>query len=145
MLREIRGVVQRDLARRKRWFQDDFFDLYFWQDPGGEVLEMQLCYDRTGRERALVWKRGAGTTHAQVDTGETTASRRDTPLLQRGGKFGGWQVRERLAAGAAGLEPRLAAFVLDKVREYCDPPRRFRRPGRSTPDWLRRLRRLRRL
>ncbi len=31
-MREIRGVDQRDPQRVKRWFQDDYFDLYIWQD-----------------------------------------------------------------------------------------------------------------
>ena len=141
MLREIRNVVQRSLERRKRWFEDDDFDLYVWQAPAGEVLELQLCYERgTRRERALTWKRGIGYANYSVDSGEESANARRTPLLSSGGRFGGWAVREKLVGAVGGMEPEIAAFVLDKVAEHCDPPRRFKRRGRSAPDWLRRVR-----
>ena len=127
MLREIRNIMQRSLVRRKRWFHDDDFDLYVWQAPDGVVLELQLCYERgTSRERALTWKRGIGYANYRVDSGESTATERQTPLMYAGGRFGGWRIREKLVAAAGDLEPGIAAFVLDKVAEHCDPPRRFR-------------------
>jgi hypothetical protein len=71
MLREIRrGVAQRSLEKRKRWFQDEYFDLFIWQDPTGQIVQLQLCYERgTRKERALTWKRGTGFDHAVVDQG----------------------------------------------------------------------------
>jgi hypothetical protein len=141
MLVEIRNIVQRNLERRKRWFHDDDFDLYVWQAPDAQVLELQLCYERgTHRERALTWKRGMGYANYAVDSGEASPMARQTPMLVAGGRFGGWRIRERLVAAAGDLEPAIAAFVLDKVAEHCDPPRRFQRRGRSAPDWLRRIR-----
>lgn len=141
MLLEIRNIVQRSLEKRKRWFHDDDFDLYVWQAPDDEVLELQLCYERGTRfERALTWKRGIGYANYAVDSGEATATERRTPLLYSGGRFGGWAVREKLAGAVDRMEPAIAAFVLDKVAEHCDPPRRFARRGRSAPDWLRKIR-----
>ena len=141
MLREIRNIVQRSLTRRKRWFHDDDFDLYVWQAPEGDVLELQLCYERgTSRERALTWKRGIGYANYTVDSGEANPTERSTPILIGGGQFGGWRIREKLVGAADSLEPEIAAFVLDKVAEHCDPPHRFPRRGRSAPDWLRRVR-----
>lgn len=141
MLLEIRNIVQRSLERRKRWFHDDDFDLYVWQAPCGEVLELQLCYERGTRyESALTWKRGVGYAHSAVDSGEETATARRTPLLRSGGRFGGWAVREKLLAAVGGMEPAIAAFVLERVAEHCNPPRRFARRDRSAPDWLRRIR-----
>ena len=141
MLREIRNIVQRNLTRRKRWFHDEDFDLYVWQSPEGDVLEMQLCYERgTSRERALTWKRTIGYANYSVDAGDADPTARNTPLLIGGGRFGGWRVREKLVAAADALDPGIKAFVLDKVAEHCDPPRRFTRRGRSAPDWLRRVR-----
>jgi hypothetical protein len=142
MLREIRSVVQRSLTRRKRWFHDDDFDLYLWQSPEGEVLELQLCYERgTSRERALTWKRGIGYADYRVDSGEAyAAGGKRAAILIGGGRFGGWRIREQLVGAAENLDPQIAAFVLDKVAEHCDPPRRFPRRGRSAPNWLRRTR-----
>ena len=103
MLREIKNIMQRSLVRRKRWFQDDDFDLYVWQAPDGTVLELQLCYERaTRRERALTWKRGIGYGNYVVDSG---VEQRDTPLLYSGGRFGVGAstrgVRQNDVAGAA--------------------------------------------
>jgi hypothetical protein len=141
MLSEIKNIMQRSLVRRKRWFHNDDFDLYVWQAPDGVVLELQLCYESgTTREKALTWKRGIGYAHYKIDSGESTATERQTPLMCAGGHFGGWRIREKLVAAASDLEPEIAAFVLDKVAEHCDPPRRFPRRGRSAPDWLRRIR-----
>ena len=53
MLLEIRNIVQRSLERRKRWFHDDDFDLYVWQAPCGEVLELQLCQSRSPDSSAM--------------------------------------------------------------------------------------------
>lgn len=143
MLREIHRVSQRSVERRKRWFQDEYFDLYIWQIASGDVVELQLCYARgTSKERALSWRRGAGYDHALVESGRSEGeAMQASQLMRSGGKFGGWQVRERLAGGVGSLEPELSAFILDKVKDYCDPPHRFRRPGRVAPDWLRRLKR----
>ena len=141
MLAEIKAVMQRNLERRKRWFHDDYFDLYVWQAPDETVLEMQLCYERGSKwERALTWKRGLGYAHYMVDSGESKATERQTPIMFTGGKFGGWKVREQLVGAVGRLDAPLAAFVLDKVAEHCDPPRRFPRRGRSAPGWLRRIR-----
>ena len=141
MLLEIKSVMQRNLERRQRGFHDDYFDLYVWQAPDGQVLEMQLCYERgSKRERALTWKRGIGYAHYMVDSGESKATERQTPILFTGGKFGGWKVREQLVGAVHNLEKPIADFVLDKVAEHCDPPRRFPRRGRSAPGWLRKIR-----
>lgn len=142
MLREIRNIVQRSLTRRKRWFHDDDFDLYVWQAPEGDVLELQLCYERgTSRERALTWKRGIGYANYRVDAGEKDpAQQKSAAILVGGSQFGGWRIREKLVGAAQDLDREIADFVLDKVAEHCDPPRRFPKRGRSAPDWLRRVR-----
>jgi hypothetical protein len=61
MLKEILGVAD-DPPARRRWFHDDFFDLFVWQ-AGEEVTLFQLCYGRDSSERALVWDRGRGFFH----------------------------------------------------------------------------------
>src|SRR5262245_35119243 len=58
MLKEIHGVTD-DPAARRRWFHDDFFDLFIWQ-ADGEVTLFQLCYGGDSSERALVWDAGPG-------------------------------------------------------------------------------------
>jgi len=62
MLREIEGVTAVPPTQR-RWFHDDYFDLFVWQTLGGEVIRFQLCYGIHSSERALVWERQSGFFH----------------------------------------------------------------------------------
>ena len=61
MLKEIHGLTDEPPARR-RWFHDDFFDLFVWE-AGGEVTLFQLCYGVDSDVRALVWDRQRGFFH----------------------------------------------------------------------------------
>ena len=45
MLREMASVRQQDSSVRRRWFRDDYFDLFTWQEPDGGIVGFQLCYD----------------------------------------------------------------------------------------------------
>jgi hypothetical protein len=60
-MREIFGLAD-DPPARKRWFHDDYFDLFVWE-TGGEVTLFQLCYGVDSKERALVWDKGRGLFH----------------------------------------------------------------------------------
>jgi hypothetical protein len=62
MLHEIVGVADEPPTRR-RWFHDDYFDLFVWQTLEGEVTQFQLCYGIDSSERALVWHRQGGFFH----------------------------------------------------------------------------------
>src|SRR5258708_38860675 len=58
MLKEILGVAD-DPPARRRWFHDDYFDLFVWQ-AGGEAPLIQVCYGADATERALVWDKTRG-------------------------------------------------------------------------------------
>jgi hypothetical protein len=61
MLKEIYGVAD-DPPARRRWFHDDYFDLFVWQAEGKLTL-FQLCYGLDSKERALVWDQQRGFFH----------------------------------------------------------------------------------
>jgi hypothetical protein len=61
MLKEIHGVTD-DPPARRRWFHDDYFDLFVWEAEG-EVTLFQLCYGVHSSDRALVWDRSRGFFH----------------------------------------------------------------------------------
>ena len=61
MMKEIFGLAD-DPPARRRWFHDDYFDLFVWE-TGGEVTLFQLCYGAGSTERALVWDKGRGLFH----------------------------------------------------------------------------------
>jgi hypothetical protein len=56
-MREIHGVDDEQRLHR-RWFHDEYFDLFVWQDTTGRVARFELCYGAGGSERALVWLGG---------------------------------------------------------------------------------------
>jgi hypothetical protein len=58
-MQEILGVTDEPGAHR-RWFHDDYFDLFVWQAEGGELVQFQLCYGIDSSERALVWHKSGG-------------------------------------------------------------------------------------
>ena len=51
MLREIPGVRQDKPDLRRRWYQDEYFDLYTWHAQAGRPAAFQLCYDTRARAR----------------------------------------------------------------------------------------------
>jgi len=61
MLKEIHGVAD-DPPAKRRWFHDEYFDLFVWQ-AAGEVTLFQLCYGGDADARALVWDRARGFFH----------------------------------------------------------------------------------
>ena len=58
-MHEILGVTDEPGVHR-RWFHDDYFDLFVWQGSGGELVQFQLCYGIDSSERALVWHKRSG-------------------------------------------------------------------------------------
>jgi len=61
MMREILGVAD-DPPAKRRWFHDEFFDLFVWQ-TGEEVTLFQLAYGGDSVPRALVWDKKRGLFH----------------------------------------------------------------------------------
>ena len=114
-LREVTIVEQRDPALRRRWFENDYFDLFTWEDSTGALTKFQLCYDVELNERALVWERSVGTYHDGVDHGDGAMV---TPILVTDGKFDSGTVVPRFERDSASLPSELRDFVLAKMREH---------------------------
>ena len=62
MLREILDVMQDDPSSQRRWFHDDYFDLFVRQTDGA-LSAFELCYGIQSNEQALAWIRGQGYFH----------------------------------------------------------------------------------
>ena len=118
MLREILAVRQDNPELRRRWFQDDFFELYTWQARDGTLAGFQLCYDVRGRERAVTWHRAHGFSHNRIDYGSSRGRMKGTPLLAGDGRFPHRFVRSRFIRHAAPLDATMRSFILDKMREF---------------------------
>jgi hypothetical protein len=118
VLREILAVRQDRPELRRRWFQDEFFDLYTWQTHSGAIVGFQLCYDLRGRERAVTWHREHGFSHNRIDYGGGSGRMKGTPLLAGDGRFPHRFVRTRFIRHAVSLDAATCTFILDKMREF---------------------------
>jgi hypothetical protein len=97
MLKEILGLAD-DPPARRRWFHDEYFDLFVWQ-TGAEVTLFQLCYGVDSSERALVWDKSRGFFHDGPP-----ASRNDVA---------------RFDDAAAELPPDLRNPIREKIYEFA--------------------------
>lgn len=97
MLKEILGVAD-DPPAQRRWFHDDYFDLFVWQ-ADGQVTLFQLCYGADATERALVWDKSRGFFH-------------DGPPASR-------DVVARFEDAATGLPADIRSEVREKVHEFA--------------------------
>jgi hypothetical protein len=96
MLKEILGVAD-DPPAKRRWFHDEYFDLFVWQ-AGNEVTLFQLCYGPGASERALVWDKARGFFHDGPASGD---------------------VVPRFEDAAATLPADLSAAIREKVHEFA--------------------------
>ena len=142
MLREIQGVRQDSQGLKRRWYQDEFFDLFTWLAADGTLVAFQVCYDRPGREHAITWHRQHGFSHNKVDAGSMAGRIKGTPLLVGDGRFPHRLVRQRFIKHAGTLDAITRKSILDRMREYgramargaITVPRRKREPlNQTTP------------
>jgi hypothetical protein len=95
-MREIQGISNEPEARR-RWFHDNYFDLFVWQIASGDITRFQLCYGINTSERALVWDRNVGFFHDGEEIGASGA-------------------RDVIGAGAAPGKPPTADPVFSRFK-----------------------------
>ena len=108
--------VTRDLDRQ--FASDDYFDLFVWYEPDGQIHGFQLCYDKRRRERALTWTRNRGFMHARVDGGESSPNANGTPILIPEGSFPSETVRREFLARSPLLAAEIRDLVLARLDEY---------------------------
>lgn len=118
MMKEIHGVTAAP-PHRRRWFHDEYFDLFVCETDDGELVSFELCYGVDSSEQAVVWHRDSGFFH---DGAVPAARQKPEPVLSR---FDG---------AARELPEPLRASVLERLREYSE-----RRP--LVPSRRRRFRR----
>ncbi|MGC2520932.1 MAG: hypothetical protein WA373_17705 [Burkholderiales bacterium] len=114
MLREILGVLQDDPSSRRRWFHDDYFDLFVRQ-TGSELAAFELCYGIQSNEQALVWNRGQGYFHdGDMSGGEFIGAR-----LASGDPLEADPIIARFERAAVGLPEALHLALEARLREYA--------------------------
>ncbi len=115
MLKEILGVLQDDPSSQRRWFHDDYFDL-FVRETGGELSAFELCYGIGSSERALAWIRGRGFFH---DGGIPNSEDFIGARLAPGDALGADPIIARFERAAVGVPEALRLALEARLREYA--------------------------
>lgn len=119
MLAEIPKVKQIPGEPQRRWFMDNFFDLIVWLDEQSQIIGFQLCYDVSGNERALTWRRKVGFQHQRVDDGERHGMRfKGTPILVADGAFEGAHIAEVFRVQSLNIDSKIAEFMIEKLQQF---------------------------
>ncbi|WP_157237552.1 hypothetical protein [Beggiatoa alba] len=113
-------LTQQDTVdKRKRWFEDTYFDLFVWQDINtGEMTSFQLCYDRTGTERVISWERHRGFEHQRIDDGETSPHKNMTPVFTGISLSLPAALLSRFHLASQGIDVTVRQFITQKLEEY---------------------------
>ena len=120
MLREVVNVHQLDPRLRRRWFCDDYFDIFVWErrESGSAIVGFQLCYDKAQHERVLSWRETTGYTHRGIDSGESGPVTNRSPIMVADGVLPYHAVLEKFDAGAESLDARIRDFIREKLLNY---------------------------
>jgi len=114
VLKEILDVSQDDPRSRRRWFHDDYFDLFLRQ-TGADLIEFELCYGIGSSERALAWSRGRGYFHdgGKPGSGDAIGARLAADRLESD------PVIARFEGAARGMPEDLRLALREHLREFA--------------------------
>jgi hypothetical protein len=121
MLQEINAARQIPGELYRRWFFSAEQDLVVWYDADVNIVGFQLAYNKNRQERSIYWKAGRGFSHHDVDDGEDSPFKSNTPLLTIDGAFDRDSVLQEFLQLAQELPEEIMAFVNNKLREYAAP------------------------
>ena len=124
MLKELKGIAQKEEGIHRRWFEDAHYELIVWyRIPEGRKLSgrdpitgFQLCYSRFHAESCVTWTESEGFSHDDIDDTRVGLSIPAAPMLVSDGP-----VPESLAGSfqeaSAKIPKKISAFVLRKLEE----------------------------
>jgi hypothetical protein len=120
MLAEIRHVKQERGKDRRRWFTDDYWDLYVWVNAAGEFSGFQLCYGKPDAERALTWMEGQSPAHtgvSEASPGRAGAMNLEASILVADGTMDVRTVARRFWQESKGIDKTVRIYVVLKLKE----------------------------
>jgi len=115
VLREILDVLQDEPSSQRRWFHDDYFDLFVRQ-TGGELAAFELCYGIDSHERALVWSGTQGYFH---DGGTSASGEFIGARLAPGDAIEADPIIARFERAAGELPEAVCLALKARLREYA--------------------------
>src|SRR4030042_7131981 len=111
---EIKQVTQDSKDNIRRHFANKFFDLYIWvSKANNEIVSFQLCYNIYYNEKNLLWEKGKGYSHKNVDTKWI-----QTPILAPDGIFDKENVAEKFKNESIEIDKKISDFIYKKLIEY---------------------------
>ncbi|MBN2546508.1 MAG: hypothetical protein JXB50_11975 [Spirochaetes bacterium] len=111
---EIKKITQDSRENIRRHFANKFFDLYIWiSKADNEIVSFQLCYDINYNEKNLIWEKGRGYSHKNVD-----ARWIQTPILTPDGIFDKKSVAVKFKEESMEIDKRISGFIYKKLIEY---------------------------
>jgi hypothetical protein len=116
-MREILGVADEPNVHR-RWFHDDYFDLFVRQTESGEIVQFQLCFGIDSSERALVWDRKGGFFLDGVEAEAPEKGKTAGAKQAQAGPFDVAPVAERFDAAAGALPQDIRLAVATRLHQF---------------------------
>lgn len=104
----------------RRFFTDDYFDLYIWYDKkGGNITGFQLCYDKAHNARALTWEVDKGFSHNKIDGADATGGiMKKSPILVPDGIFNKQRIALLFKKAGKLLEAEIFDLIYGKLLKY---------------------------
>ena len=125
MLNEVPHVTQYEPGQYRRWFHDEYFNLYTWESADGDLRCFQLCYGKDDVRRARRWSPEAGYRHEGVDSPEDKPVRAMSAIFVVDGIFDQAAVAERFERDALALPEKVCGFVLGACVPMAPSPHRI--------------------
>ncbi len=124
-----------ELDPGRRWFMAATLDLIVWFEEGGTPKGLQLCYDKQGVEKVLVWHAERGFGHWKVDSGESSPhGAKRTPMLGGAVPLDLDRLEAEFLVAAVPLPPDIRRFVESKLREARTSPLPRTQPEKAEDD-----------
>jgi len=130
-MQEILGVTDEPGIHR-RWFHDDYFDLFVWQVEGGELVQFQLCYGIDSSEQALVWEKRGGFFLDGAEPGKAAKGKSWARSHAPEGRSRGGTLRRRVAVSSRGYRLAMTARRSRFVEKRDATPARRKRFRRAS-------------
>ncbi|QQO10898.1 hypothetical protein [Breznakiella homolactica] len=82
MLKEFKDISQPEKKYKRKWYNDEEFELIIWYEEN-EICGFQLCYEDHTEKKAITYTNGKYS-HDKIDEG---GKWNETPILLKDGRF----------------------------------------------------------
>jgi len=112
-------VKQIEGEGKKRWFEDNYFDLLIWENENNEIINFQLSYNKVLDQHTVIWSKKTGYFHKKVDDGESNLGKhKASPILLSNGVFDFKFVADKFEADCKDMDKKVFEFICDKLKNY---------------------------